>query len=74
MFPSEPFRDERPVEKITAIKAGKDDIEKFLLEKIKRKHSSAVCCKCLQGTAVTASTKHKAYGGKAITEDSFING
>lgn len=76
LFPSESFTDSTPVEKVTAIKAGKEALERYLLLKAERKMNC--CCDCHetpQSSNKTPSTSNSKPnpGGKAITEEEFVN-
>ena len=73
LFPCESFREDRPVEKVKAMKQGKEAVETFLQmksEKVTSKESKdSENCKCTRKRSLN-SIRPKA-GGKPITEDTF---
>ena len=73
LFPSESFREDRPVEKVKAMKQGKEAVETFLQmksEKVTSKESKdSENCKCTCKKSLNC-IRPKA-GGKPITEDTF---
>ena len=73
LFPSESFREDRPVEKVKAMKQGQEAVETFLQmksEKVTSKESrDSENCKCTCKKSLNC-IRPKA-GGKPITEDTF---
>lgn len=70
LFPAEGFREENPVDKIKAIKSGKEAVEEFIRMKLEPKKENSSCsCACKDKKK---NMKRPKPGGKAITEDEFV--
>jgi hypothetical protein len=68
LFPCESFRENEPIEKIKAIKSGKEAVDQFLKFKMEKRTEQIEykqCSKC------RCSEKPRP-GGKAITEEQFL--
>ncbi|XP_053380044.1 jerky protein homolog-like [Mercenaria mercenaria] len=71
LFPCESFREDRPLEKVAAIKSGKDAVEEFLRLKLESSQASQAELHQCQCKKRKVSAKPKP-GGRAITEDGYL--
>lgn len=86
LYPAEAFREHEPVQKVMALKGGKDDVAKFLMKKIENMQSerkskeSSICDNPKQSenndghtqtVVVNKAPKRPSPGGQAITEEPF---
>ena len=76
LFPSECFREDQPLEKVKAIKTGKDAVEEFLKLKVERIQSAKSCQECNTCKNLKRSKESNVKtkpGGTAITEKEFTD-
>ena len=74
LYPSESFIEENPVQKLRALKSGKEAVEQFLLNKVEKQKPTLSCtckCTCNAGKVKALVTKPKP-GGAAITETEYL--
>ncbi|XP_060553673.1 uncharacterized protein LOC132714771 [Ruditapes philippinarum] len=72
LFPCETFREEKPIEKVCAIKSGKEAVQEFLrlkAENIKSPEPDASKCHCHKRKLFVKPKP----GGRAITEDTYLD-
>ena len=68
MMPCEPFRDETPVEKVHAMRGGKEAVDAYFLKKMEGQQVERACdCKTKK-----KQTKRSKSGGKEITTAEFV--
>jgi len=68
MMPCEPFRDETPVEKVHAMRGGKEAVDAYFLKKMEGQQVERACdCKTKK-----KQTKRPKSGGKEITTAEFV--
>ena len=74
LYPTESYRDKNPLQKIQAMKRGKDAIEEYLSTKYEKKltENSDVTYHCPCCTKGNSRLSKPSAGGKAITESTFI--
>jgi hypothetical protein len=64
LYPAEAFREDQPVKKVTAMKGGKEELQKFLLDKSEKKMP-------VVKEAKPETLRRPQAGGLAITEPAF---
>lgn len=76
-FPAEPFREKKAVEKVKAIKRGKEEVEKFLMDRVAEMQveNTKVQVAKTKGKEddgkVSTKTRKPTAGGREITEEEF---
>ncbi|XP_053394116.1 uncharacterized protein LOC123523838 [Mercenaria mercenaria] len=73
LYPAEAFRDETPVKKVQAMKAGKEEVQKFLEWKAEKKEKKVVTDTTSSIDCTNPVKKRPLPGGQAITEELFEN-
>lgn len=70
-FPCEHFREDRPTEKVKAMKSGKDAVEQFLQMTEENFTNNACQCSCAKRKLVMAEKPQA--GGRALTDEDYIS-
>ena len=73
LLPCESFREDKPLEKVKAVRAGRDAVEEFLRLKLEKQSMQAKePCNCACSKKSNASVTKPKAGGRAITDEDYI--
>jgi hypothetical protein len=74
LFPCESFQDDNPVQKVKALRSGKEAVEEYLKQKMEKQPEIQCACKCKPKENITTTKRTKPKpSGRDITNPSFID-